>query len=243
MTSGVMDSAPGPCEPGPMDATGTSIGSRLRRWRERRRRSQLDVALAAGVSTRHLSCLETGRALPSRSMIERLADELDIPLRERNGLYVAAGFAPVHAERAWRDLGPAAEALTALLRAHEPYPAVAIDVRWNVVEANAAMRRFLDLVPRAVAGPPLNMLRATLHPDGLAGCLISPDRWRANALRRARRQLDRTADEELAALILELESYPVPDVEPVPGAAGPRTTSPSRCAWRPNPPCCRCCTP
>ncbi|KXP04384.1 helix-turn-helix domain-containing protein [Tsukamurella tyrosinosolvens] len=200
-----------------MDGTGRSIGSRLRRWRERRRRSQLDVALAAGVSTRHLSCLETGRALPSRSMIERLAEELEIPLRERNGLYVAAGFAPVHAERPWRELGAAAEALSALLRAHEPYPAVAIDVRWNVVDANAAMRRFLDPVPPAVAGPPLNMLRATLHPDGLAGSLIAPHHWRANALRRARRQLDRTADQELAELIAELETYPIPEgATPVP---------------------------
>lgn len=141
-------------------------------------------------------------------MIERLSDELEIPLRGRNALYTAAGFAPVHQERSWRELGPAAEALATLLRAHEPYPAVAIDVQWNVIESNAAMGRFLAGVPQALAGPPLNMLRATLHPDGLAGALIDPDQWRANALRRVRRQWERTADTGVAELLSELESYP-----------------------------------
>lgn len=214
-----------------MSSTEASVGAMVRWWRERRRRSQLDVALAAAVSTRHLSCIETGRAQPSRHMIERLCEELDIPLRERNSLYLAAGFAPVHGENAWQDLGPVRVALDTLLRAHDPYPAVAVNTRWNVLEANPAMRRFLDQVPQAVAGPPLNMLRATLHPDGLAGTLLNPAQWRANALRRVRRQLERTADPKLAELLAELESYPAPtDAPPPDPSPGDDIVTPMRMA-------------
>lgn len=153
-------------------------------------------------------------------MIERLCDELDVPLRERNSLYLAGGFAPAHEERAWHDLGAARNALDALLRAHDPYPAVAINVRWDVLATNDAMGRFLDQVPSAVARTRPNMLRATLHPDGLAATLVDPGRWRANALRRVRRQLERTADRGLAELLAELESYPTPATD-TPRAASP----------------------
>lgn len=187
-------------------------GAIVRRWREQRRRSQLDVSLAAEVSTRHLSFIETGRATPSRDMIDRLCDELDVPLRERNSLYLAAGLAPRHRESPLADLGAARLAVESVLEGHEPNPAVAVNARWDLLAANRAMGRFLVDVPSELAGPPLNMLRATLHPDGLARQLLNPGRWRASALRRVRRQLERTADPALASLLEELEGYPAPAV-------------------------------
>lgn len=187
------------------------VGVLLRRWRERRSRSQLDVSLAAEVSTRHLSCVETGRANPSRTMIERLCDELDVPLRERNALYLAAGFAPVHAERAFTDLGAARAAVEAVLTGHEPNPALAVNVRWELLAANRAMAAFLDGLPRELCEPPVNVLRATLHPDGLARRIRNRAQWRAQVLRRLRRQLARTAAQGLAELLAELEGYGTPD--------------------------------
>ena len=171
----------------------------------------MDVSIAAEVSTRHLSFIETGRSTPSRVMIERLCDELDVPLRERNQFHLAAGLAPPHRERPLTELGSARAAVTAVLAGHEPNPAVAINARWELLDANQAMHRFLAAVPPELAGPPLNMMRATLHPGGLASQLRNPEQWRTNALRRMRRQLDRTADPELAALITEVSGYPIPD--------------------------------
>lgn len=195
-----------------MTATATEpIGSLVRAWRERRRRSQLDVALAAEVSARHLSFIETGRSSPSRDMIERLCEELDVPLRERNAWYLAAGFAPVHAERPLTDLGAAHDAIQAVLSGHEPNPAMAVNVRWELLAANAAASRFLSQVPEELLGPPVNVLRATLHPDGLSSQIRNLAQWRAHVLRRVRRQLDRTAATGLAALLAELESYPAGD--------------------------------
>ncbi|MFG2804826.1 helix-turn-helix domain-containing protein [Streptomyces massasporeus] len=194
-----------------MTTTTEPVGVLVRRWRERRRRSQLDVSLAAELSTRHLSCIETGRANPSRDMIRRLCDELDVPLRERNALYLAAGFAPVHGERALADLGAARHAVEAVLAGHEPNPALAVNVRWELLAANRAMGLFLADVPVEPAGPPFNVLKATLHPDGLAGRIRNLTQWRAHVLRRVRRQLDRTSAAGLADLLAELESYPVPE--------------------------------
>ena len=191
------------------------IGVLVRRWRERRRRSQLDVSIAAQVSARHLSFIETGRATPSRAMIERLCDELDVPLRERNAFYLAAGFAPAHAERPFADLGAARAAVEALLAAHEPYPALAVDVRWDLVAANDAAGAFFADVPPTLLGPPVNVLRATLHPDGLAPRIRNLGQWHAHVLRRVRRQLARTAAPGLADLLAELAGYPAPE------AAGP----------------------
>ncbi|MFE4373826.1 helix-turn-helix domain-containing protein [Streptomyces sp. NPDC056835] len=196
-----------------MTTTTEPVGVLVRRWREHRRRSQLDVSLAAELSTRHLSCIETGRANPSRDMIRRLCDELDVPLRERNAFYLAAGFAPAHPERPFADLGAARAAVEAVLTGHEPNPALAVNVRWELLAANRAMRVFLgdaggDSPPR-----PFNVLKATLHPDGMAGRIRNLAQWRAHVLRRVRRQLDRTSASGLAELLAELESYPVPDTD------------------------------
>lgn len=143
-------------------------------------------------------------------MIERLSDELDIPLRDRNEIYLAAGLAPAHRERSITDLGSARAAVEAILRGHEPNPSVAVNARWDMLTCNDAMARFLAAVPDELRGPPLNMLRVTLHPDGLASRLLNPAQARASALRRVRRQLERGADPSLADLLAELESYPSP---------------------------------
>lgn len=186
------------------------VGVLLREWRERRGRSQLDVSVSAEISARHLSFLETGRTRPSRNMIERLCDELDVPLRERNTLHLAAGFAPAHTERAFADLGAARAAVEAILAGHEPNPAVAVNVRWELLAANRAMTAFLRDVPQELSTQPVNVLRATLHPDGLSRRIRNLAQWRAYVLRRVRRQLARTAADGLAELLAELESYPVP---------------------------------
>ncbi|MFJ9448379.1 helix-turn-helix domain-containing protein [Kitasatospora sp. NPDC101235] len=200
-----------------MTTTTEPVGKLVRRWRERRRRSQLDVSLAAELSARHLSCIETGRANPSRDMIRRLCDELDVPLRERNAFYLAAGFAPVHPERAFADLGAARTAVEAVLTGHEPNPALAVNVRWELLAANRAMGVFLGGADVSLGSAPFNVLRATLHPDGMASRIRNLAQWRAHVLRRVRRQLERTSADGLAELLAELESYPVPDAD----AAGP----------------------
>lgn len=184
-----------------------TVGALVRQWRERRRRSQLELSMAAEVSTRHLSFIETGRAQPSRQMIERLCDELDVPLRQRNSFYLTAGFAPAHPEHPLDDLGAATEAVEAVLAGHEPNPAVAINARWDLLAANEAMKRFLWILPQHLREPKLNMLRATMHPDGLANQLANEAQWRELTLRRVRRQYERTADPELMDLLRELEGY------------------------------------
>ncbi|WP_210943671.1 helix-turn-helix domain-containing protein [Streptomyces sp. MK37H] len=195
-----------------MTTTTEPVGVLLRSWRQRRRRSQLDVSLAAELSTRHLSCIETGRAKPSREMIRRLCDELDV-LRERNALYLAGGFAPVHPERALADLGAACAAVEAVLTGREPNPALAVNVRWELLAANRVMGVFLGDVTGESARPPLNVLRATLHPDGLSGRIRNLGQWRAHVLRRVRRQLERTSAAGLAELLAELESFLVPEAD------------------------------
>lgn len=198
-----------------MTVTQEPVGELVRQWRQRRRRSQLDVSLAADLSARHLSFIETGRATPSRDMIERLADELDIPLRERNKLHLAAGFAPPYVERPLADLGIARAAVQAVLEGHEPYPAMAINVRWDLLAANRPMQEmFGGLGGAETEGQPLNVLRVMLRPDGMAKQVLNYPQWRAGVLRRVRRQLDRTADAGLAELLEELESYPSPTGAP-----------------------------
>jgi transcriptional regulator with XRE-family HTH domain len=193
-----------------------TVGMLVKRWRERRRRSQLDVSLAAELSTRHLSYIETGRSNPSREMIERICDELDVPLRERNRFYLAAGFAPIHSERPFADLGAAKDAVQAVLAGMEPNPAVAVNVRWDLLAANHAMRAFLDGLPDELTRPPVNVLRATLHPDGLAPRILNLAQWRAHVLRRVRRQLERTTADGLSELLSELEGYGAPDSSATP---------------------------
>lgn len=186
----------------------TSTGKLLRTWRHRRRRSQLDVALGAEISAKHLSFLETDRAQPSRLMIERLSDELDIPLRSRNALFLAAGFAPRHPERDVADLGAALSAMEAVLVGLEPNPALAVDAVWDLVSANRAAAPFFSGVSAELTEPPVNVLRATLHPKGLAPRILNLGQWRTHTLNRVARQWDRTGDPELARLLEELSSYP-----------------------------------
>ncbi|WP_324652246.1 helix-turn-helix domain-containing protein [Georgenia sp. H159] len=193
-----------------MDHTQEPVGELLRRWRERRHRSQLELAVAAGVSARHVSFIETARATPSRDMIERLCDELDVPLRERNTLHLSAGFAPMYPERPLADLGVARSAVDAVLRGHEPHPAMAINLRWDLLAANQAMQALLGGLGERFLKPPVNGLRAMLHPEGMASRVRNYAQWRAATLRRVRRQLERTADAGLRELLAELESYPTP---------------------------------
>lgn len=195
-----------------MPASQTPVGEQLRQWRQRRRMSQLDLALEADISTRHLSFLETGRAQPSRDMVMHLAEQLEVPLRERNVILVAAGFAPVFPERALDDpeLSAARRAVDLILAAHEPNPAILVDLRWNMVGANAAVALLMDGVAPELLEPPVNVLRLALHPKGVAARIINLAEWRAHILERLRRQIELTADPGLIALVDELKTYPVP---------------------------------
>jgi transcriptional regulator with XRE-family HTH domain len=189
------------------------VGTQLREWRQRRHLSQLDLSVDAEVSTRHLSCVETGRAMPSREMVLRLADRLDVPLRERNRLLTAAGFAPMYAERGLDDpaLAAARAAVEQILKAHEPFPALAVDRHWNLVSHNAAAAALLqmDIAPELLQ-PPVNVLRVSLHPRGLAPRILNLAQWRAHLFERLHHQIAVTADATLAALAEELAGYPVP---------------------------------
>jgi len=193
-----------------------SVGALLRGWRERRRLSQLDLALQAAVSTRHLSFVETGRSRPSREMVLRLAAELDVPLRERNHLLLAAGYAPAYAETALAapEMAAVRAAVRQVLAGHEPYPAVVVDRHWNLVEANASVALFTEGLPPPLLAPPINVLRASLHPDGFARQIVNLGEWRAHTLGRLRRQVARVADPALAALYDELRGYPGGAAEP-----------------------------
>lgn len=196
----------------PMLAPSKPVGDLLREWRQRRRMSQLDLALEAEVSTRHLSFVESGRAQPSREMVLHLAERLEVPLRERNALLVAAGFAPVFRERALQDpaLAAARRAIDLVLKGHEPYPALAIDRHWTMVAANAAATRLVAGVAPSLLQPPVNVLRLSLHPEGIAPRIANLPEWRAHLLERLGRQLELSADPVLADLLNELQAYPGP---------------------------------
>lgn len=174
--------------------------------------SQLDLALEAEISTRHLSFVETGRAQPSREMVLHLAEQLDIPLRDRNVMLMAAGFAPVFAERALDDpaMAPARRAVEVILAGHEPYPALVVDQRWNLVAANRMVAPLLEGVAPELLAPPVNVMRLSLHPNGLASRTVNAAEWRAHALERLRRQVELTAAPDLIALVTELKAYPAP---------------------------------
>jgi transcriptional regulator with XRE-family HTH domain len=188
-----------------------SVGLHLRDWRQRRRKSQLDLALDAEISPRHLSFLETGRSRPSRDMVLRLAEKLDVPLREQNELLVAAGFAPVFPERPLDDptLETARRAIDLVLKGHEPYPALAVDRHWTLVATNAAVAPLLEGTDRSLHEPPVNVLRMSLHPGGLAPRIVNIIEWRSHLFERLRRQIDLTADPTLIDLLEELRSYPI----------------------------------
>jgi transcriptional regulator with XRE-family HTH domain len=189
------------------------IGELLRDWRQRRRLSQLDLALEAEISTRHLSFVETGRARPSRDMVLHLAERLEVPLRERNHLLVAAGFAPAFRERPLDDpaMTAARRAVEQVLAAHGPFPALAVDRHWNLVAANAAVQALLGGVAPALLVPPVNVLRLSLHPQGLAPAIVNLGEWRTHILVRLRRQAEAAADPALVRLLQELATLPTPD--------------------------------
>lgn len=196
--------------------TAPTIGERLRDWRQKRRLSQLDLALDAEISTRHLSFLETGRATPSREMVLRLAERLEVPLRERNALLLAAGYAPVFPERTYDDPGLAAAraAVETVLRAHMPFPALAIDRRWILLASNAALSPLLAGVSPELLEGPVNVLRVSLHPRGVAPRIANLAEWRGHILSRLRRQMAESGDAELADLIRELSAYPGGEAPP-----------------------------
>ncbi|HEX9964093.1 MAG TPA: helix-turn-helix transcriptional regulator [Allosphingosinicella sp.] len=186
------------------------VGSQIRTWRTRRRLSQLDLALDAEISARHLSFIETGRSRPSRGMLLRLAERLRIPPRERNVLLVAGGFAPALPARTLDDpaLAAARQAVDKVLAAYEPYPALAVDLHWNLVAANAGIAPFLADVAPHLLNPPLNVLRLSLHPEGLAPRIENLPEWRAYVFRRLEEQVDASADPVISALLEELRAYP-----------------------------------
>jgi transcriptional regulator with XRE-family HTH domain len=205
-----------------MGQTVSSFGLLLREWRRRRRISQLELALQANISTRHVSFLETGRSRPSRVMVLHLARELEVPLRDRNVLLAAAGFVPHFRERALSDPALAAmqRAVGLVLEGHMPYPALAVDRHWTMVAANDAVRQLLGSVDKSLLRPPVNVLRVALHPSGLAPRTVNLAQWRAHLLDRLRRQAEASGDPALVALLQELHAYPAPS-GPLP-AGSPR---------------------
>ena len=209
-----------------MDDRTPPLGVLLRTWRGRRRVSQMDLAHQAGVSPRHLSFLETGRAKPSREMVLHLAEQLDVPLRDRNGMLLAAGFAPAFRESdlSSPEMTPVREALELVLAGHEPYPAVVADRRWELVMANAAAGLFLEGVHPALLEPPVNVLRLTFHPDGLGSRIVNLGEWADHTLGRLAREAMVTGREHLVELEAELRDLvaaqgaytPVPEHDPLP---------------------------
>jgi len=193
-------------------AASRTVGDLLREWRQRRRMSQLLLAAEADISTRHLSFVESGRAVPSREMVMHLAERLDVPLRARNALLVAAGYAPLFRERPLTDpqLAAAREAVELVLKGHEPYPALAIDRHWTIIAANSALAPLVAGASAELLKPPVNALRLSLHPEGIAASIVNWHAWREHVLARLQRQIDVSGDETLSALRDELAAYPAP---------------------------------
>jgi transcriptional regulator with XRE-family HTH domain len=195
----------------------TTVGTMLRDWREDRRRSQMELALDVGVSTRHLSFVETGKSRPSPELVLALAEHLEVPLRERNAMLLAAGYAPRYRQTPLDDATMASvrDALGQLIRAHDPYPAVVVDRCWDVVMANSGADALLTGVAGHLLGPPLNAYRLTLHPDGLARRIENLAEWAHHLLGTLDRQVAITRDSRLRALLDEVRSYPnIADLEP-----------------------------
>jgi transcriptional regulator with XRE-family HTH domain len=199
------------------------VGQLLRTWRERRRLSQLELSVESDISTRHISFVETGRSVPSRDMVLRLAEHLDVPLRDRNHLLLAAGYAPAYPQTPLDapQLSAVRAAVRQVLVAHEPYPAVAVDGGWHLVEGNASVGLLTaGSAPHLLTGP-VNALRLTLHPEGMAPRIVNLGEWRGHLLGRLRRQLTLTADSGLADLYDELRGYPCDQPEPDVELPGP----------------------
>jgi transcriptional regulator with XRE-family HTH domain len=198
-----------------MEVQSQTVGTMLRDWRRRRHLSQLDLACEADISSRHLSFLETGRSQPSREMILHLAEQLDIPLRERNALLLAAGYAPVFKERPLDDptLQAARRVVDLVLAGHEPFPAIAVDRHWTLIASNRAIQPLLIGIERSLLEPPVNVLRLSLHPQGLAPRIANLAEWRSHLLARLRHQIDASADPILGELYNELSGFPIPGGE------------------------------
>ncbi len=192
------------------------VGDLLREWRRHRRLSQLQLAAEADISTRHLSFVESGRSHPSRDMIVHLSEYLDVPLRERNALLTAAGFAPIYAERALEDpaLNAVSQTIDLLLKGMEPYPALTVDRHWHLVASNQATLRLMAGVSQSLLKPPINVLRLSLHPAGLAPRIRNLPQWRAHLLERLRRQIDASHDAPLIELMHELQALPCAPADP-----------------------------
>jgi transcriptional regulator with XRE-family HTH domain len=186
------------------------FGVLLRRWRERRRLTQADLAHAANSSTRHLSYLETGKSQPSRAIVTRLAELLDVPLRDRNTLLLAAGFAPAYHETAIDDLTAAKAAMDRVLQAHRPFPAFAVDQHWNVILSNGALPQLYEGCAATLMRPPINAMRLILHPEGMGPRILNYVAWRAHSVSVLRQQVEARADPWLQALLAEVAGYPVP---------------------------------
>ncbi len=215
--------------PGSTAAGRATLGPLLREWRTRRRRSQLDLALEVGVSPRHLSFIETGRSRPSPGVLLALAEQLQLPLRERNRLLLAAGYAPRYAERTLDAsvMAPVRAMLQRLLDAHEPYPGVVLDRQWNLVLANRSAAALAALLPAALQGPPLNMLRASLHPQGFAAHTRNFDEWGRHLMETLQRLATQSGDPGLLALEAELRSYPNVQALAMADGAPPAATVPT----------------
>jgi transcriptional regulator with XRE-family HTH domain len=185
------------------------FGTLMKQWRQRRRLSQLDLAIEADVSSRHVSFIETGRSAPSRAMVLRLAAALDVPLRERNQMLMAAGLAPVYAERSLDDpdMAPVRDGVQQVLTAYEPFPCLAVDRGWNIVAANGGAALLMQGVAPELLAPP-NALRMSLHPDGLAARIRNLAQWRHHVISRLRREVAVSGSDDLVALLAEIESYP-----------------------------------
>lgn len=192
----------------------SGVGPLLREWRRRRRLSQLDLALEAGVSARHVSFVETGRSRPSAEMVLHLAEGLEVPLRERNRMLLAAGYAPVFQQHELDEpeMTPVRDALQQILDGHDPYPAIVVDGAWEMIAANRAVALLTEGVAPELLAPPLNVLRVALHPDGLAPRIANLGEWRAHLLARLARQIALTGNEALKALDEELRGYAGPEV-------------------------------
>ncbi len=195
---------------------GSGVGELLREWRKRRSVSQLELSLDSSISARHLSFVETGRSQPSREILVRLAETLEVPLRERNTLLLAAGYAPLYAERPLesQEMEPVRSALDRFLRAHEPYPAIVIDRHHNLLAANDALGALTDGCAPELLEPPANAIRVALHPDGMAPRTLNLGEWSAHLLARLRREAAITGDPALEDLYAEAASYPGVETEP-----------------------------
>ncbi|MDG9715802.1 helix-turn-helix transcriptional regulator [Streptomyces sp. DH24] len=201
-------------------AADRGVGPLLRAWREQRRISQLELALRADSSARHISFVETGRSRPSEEMVLRLAEHLDVPVRERNALLLAAGYAPRFPETPLDDpaLGAVREGIERLIQGYEPYPALVVDATYQVVAANQGILMLLEGVPDHLLRPPLNAMRLTLHPEGMAPRIRNLREWRGHLLGQMERQIALRRSDALRALYEEVAAYPLPDTAGPEGA-------------------------